>query len=176
MNYFIKINESVFEISKTFAGLLEKDLIAVSKEIQDKRQTFVLDDSMLSYFQVVNSTSQTHFYISISNKKCRINKKFYTFLNQYQRLQKRVVVIGKQRDKALDANLFLDKFYTKPSVAEQCVSAFYENVKIGEKDLILEPSAGNGSFIKSLEEISCSKMYIDISPQDKKIVKADFLS
>jgi hypothetical protein len=62
MNYFIKINESIFGISQTFAGLLEKDFITVYKEIQDKRQTFVLDDPMLSSFQVVDSTPQTQSY------------------------------------------------------------------------------------------------------------------
>ena len=81
MNYFIKINESVFEISKTFADLLEKDFIAVSQEIQDKKHTYILNDTTLSSFQVVNSTSQTHFYIKIRNSaKLRVNKLFFEFL------------------------------------------------------------------------------------------------
>jgi hypothetical protein len=173
MAYYVKINSSVFKISKTFADLLKKFYNIIPQEIQDKKHVFVLNERIISSFQVVKSTSQTHFYFLISEKKCRVNKKLFAFLNLH--FTKKNVVTKEGHKKAVTPSLFLDKFYTKSSVAQQCVIAFNENVKVSEKDLIVEPSAGNGSFIQSLEEIKCSKAYIDVAPQDNRIVKADYL-
>ena len=69
----------------------------------------------------------------------------------------------------------LDKFYTKPSVAELCVSAFISNILIREQDLIVEPSAGNGSFIQPLKRIKCEKIFIDIAPDNNQIGSLNFL-
>jgi hypothetical protein len=41
--------------------------------------------------------------------------------------------------------------------------------------LIIEPSAGNGSFIKPLKEIKCNKIFIDIAPESDQIDLANFL-
>jgi hypothetical protein len=46
---------------------------------------------------------------------------------------------GKNRDP-------IDQFYTKKEVAEECIRFFYKNISINEKDLLIEPSAGYGSF------------------------------
>ena len=174
MNYFIKINESVFEISKTFAGLLEKDLIAVSQEIQDKKHIYILNDSALSSFQVVNSTSQTHFYIKIRNSaKLRVNKLFFEFLAP--RSKQGLPDVEKTQNAKTTTSLSLDKFYTKPEVAESCVNAFSSNVKIKKQDLIVEPSAGDGSFIKTSKKFNCNKIFLDIAPENKQIIQANFL-
>ena len=42
--------------------------------------------------------------------------------------------------------------------------------------MIVEPSAGNGSFIKPLKRIKCSKVFIDIAPESNLVTKADFFS
>jgi hypothetical protein len=61
----------------------------------------------------------------------------------------------------------LDKYYTKKSVAKDCI----EFVEMNSFNLIVEPSAGNGSF---LDQISGNKIGIDISPESNNIKKMDF--
>jgi predicted RNA methylase len=50
-----------------------------------------------------------------------------------------------------------------------------ENIKINQKDLIIEPSAGNGSFILPIKSLSRNVMFFDIKPNDSRIKKIDFL-
>ena len=69
-----------------------------------------------------------------------------------------------------------DKFYTKPDVAELCVSTFTKHVNIKKQDVIVEPSAGNGSFLKPLRKLNCDKVFIDIDPECEQITQADFLT
>jgi len=67
----------------------------------------------------------------------------------------------------------LDKFYTIPTIAKKCI------LKLGEKydwtkwDLVIEPSAGSGSFLLQIPTKKC--IGIDISPEHKDIIKEDFL-
>jgi predicted RNA methylase len=63
----------------------------------------------------------------------------------------------------------LDKFYTKPDVAKQCIS-FIPN--ISQYTQIIEPSAGSGAF--SLQLNNC--IALDISPEHETIQKQDWLS
>ena len=76
---------------------------------------------------------------------------------------------GLQRD-------VIDKYYTCPSVVEKCMKLLLTNVKIKENDLVVEPSAGNGSFISSIESLGCHNMFIDIEPQHDLVIKEDYLS
>lgn len=61
-----------------------------------------------------------------------------------------------------------DKFYTKPTVAKQLI----DNLDLQKYDLIIEPSAGNGSFSKNLP--NC--LALDLFPEDKSILQQDFFS
>lgn len=67
----------------------------------------------------------------------------------------------------------LDKFYTKPDIAEYCVKVLKDKVDIKPNDIYLEPSAGNGSFIPYLKD----NKYVayDIEPESEEIIKQDFL-
>jgi len=49
----------------------------------------------------------------------------------------------------------LDKFYTIPSIAELCINKVNEKYKLTNFDLIIEPSAGNGSFLLQLPIENC---------------------
>ena len=70
--------------------------------------------------------------------------------------------------KSLGQKNNLDKFYTKPEIAQFCLN----HLDITKYDNIIEPSAGNGSFLKLLP---ANAIGYDIAPEGEKIIKADFL-
>ena len=67
----------------------------------------------------------------------------------------------------------LDKFYTLPEYSKKCIDKTCELYDIERWDLIIEPSAGNGSFFNQI--LSDKKIGIDISPDNENIIKQDFL-
>lgn len=60
----------------------------------------------------------------------------------------------------------LDKFYTKPEIAKNCILKIQD---IESYSLIIEPSAGNGSFSDLLNCVA-----IDIEPENKNIKQQDW--
>lgn len=70
----------------------------------------------------------------------------------------------------------IDKFYTKPEVAETCVSLFKSVIKVKKTDVIIEPSAGSGVFITPLRKISKNLVCYDIQPEHPSINTQDFLT
>lgn len=66
----------------------------------------------------------------------------------------------------------LDKFYTLPSYSKHCINKVFELYDKSDFHLIVEPSAGNGSFYNQLN--SDNKIGIDISPESTNITKMDF--
>lgn len=69
----------------------------------------------------------------------------------------------------------IDKYYTNPEIVVDCKVHIQKYINIGENDLIIEPSAGNGSFIKIIKELSKNYKFYDLLPENKEIVKQDFL-
>ena len=69
----------------------------------------------------------------------------------------------------------IDKYYTKESVVDNCIRYVKEHIEINEDDLIIEPSAGNGSFIDGIKSLSKNYRFFDISPENDEIVEQDFL-
>lgn len=66
----------------------------------------------------------------------------------------------------------LDKFYTVTSYSKKCIDKVFNLYNKSSFDLVIEPSAGNGSFFNQLE---CdNKIGIDISPENINIIKMDF--
>ena len=61
----------------------------------------------------------------------------------------------------------LDKFYTPIEISKKCI----EEINVENYDVIVEPSAGNGSFSKQIK--NC--LAYDIAPEDSSIIKQDFL-
>lgn len=61
----------------------------------------------------------------------------------------------------------LDKFYTPIQVAKICIDLIPE---LNSYDMIIEPSAGNGSFSKQIN--NC--IAYDISPEDNNIIQKNF--
>jgi len=169
-NFLIETNGHTFLISKSIADLLKKSSSDVPVHIHAENLTFVLSSSILCTFQLVETKSLTHFFIRMGDKKVRVSGKFFKYLNS---LFKKEEVIEKVIETSSVNNL--DQFYTKPKIAESCVLSFLNNVHISQDDLIIEPSAGDGSFVKHLTKVDCKKSFFDIDPKNDLIQKVDFL-
>ena len=59
------------------------------------------------------------------------------------------------QDKGLKRDT-IDKFYTKEDVVRKCINLIKAHIVINSNDLIIEPSAGNGSFINIIKNNMCS--------------------
>lgn len=77
-------------------------------------------------------------------------------------------IIGLKRD-------IIDKFYTSPKIARTYFKYIKKNININKKDLIIEPSAGNGVFIPLIKKISDNHLFYDIKPDNKEIIKQNYL-
>lgn len=84
-------------------------------------------------------------------------------------------LVDKFQKCGLDRNVD-DKFYTRKSVARWCCRQVSQYVDIDyEQDLIIEPSAGDGKFIKYINKLCKNTLYYDIEPDCDKIIKQDYL-
>jgi hypothetical protein len=79
-----------------------------------------------------------------------------------------------KQSKGLKRNT-IDKYYTKSSIVEQCIELVKKYINIYHDDLIIEPSAGNGSFIENIKKISNNYVFYDLEPEHDEIYKQDFL-
>ena len=70
----------------------------------------------------------------------------------------------------------IDKFYTKKDIVNLCFKLILENVIIDDNDVIIEPSAGNGSFINSIKILNKNYKFYDIQPENDEIIKQDYLN
>lgn len=68
----------------------------------------------------------------------------------------------------------LDKFYTNCDYSKLCINKVFELYDKHSFDLIIEPSAGNGSFYNQLN--TSNKIGIDLLPENKNIIKMDFFN
>lgn len=69
----------------------------------------------------------------------------------------------------------IDKYYTKSNIVNQCVEITSKNIVISKDDLIIEPSAGNGSFISKIKILTNNYKFYDLEPENTEIEKQDFL-
>lgn len=67
-----------------------------------------------------------------------------------------------------------DQYYTNPILAQQCIDIFIDTVQPDIEDIMIEPSAGNGSFSDILKEDWNLYSY-DIEPKKEYIMELDFL-
>ena len=68
----------------------------------------------------------------------------------------------------------LDKFYTKPSVAKKCLDTIGEWKPWSSWGLVVEPSAGNGSFFHQIP--TDKKVGLDLLPGAPTILQQDFFT
>lgn len=64
----------------------------------------------------------------------------------------------------------LDQFFTKPDVVQQCINFFHQFYKLGEFDLVIEPSSGNNDFVRGLQQyVTNDKLiWMDIDSIDEE--------
>jgi predicted RNA methylase len=79
-----------------------------------------------------------------------------------------------QQIKRLKRNT-IDKYYTKKNIVTQCIELVEKYINISKDDLIIEPSAGNGSFIDDIKSMTKNYKFYDLKPEHIEIVKQDFL-
>jgi predicted RNA methylase len=80
-----------------------------------------------------------------------------------------------KQDKGLKRNT-IDKYYTKQNIVSLCLETIRSQITINfDSDLIIEPSAGNGSFVNDIKMLSKHYLYYDIIPEHEEIVKQDYL-
>lgn len=75
----------------------------------------------------------------------------------------------------VDRHINLDKFYTNKDIVGICYDAIKKHLVIDKKELIIEPSAGNGAFINIIKKLSNNHRFYDIKPENEEIIKKDFL-
>lgn len=79
-----------------------------------------------------------------------------------------------KQNKGLKRNT-IDKYYTKGATANSCIELIKKHVTINHNDLIIEPSAGDGSFIEGIKTISSNYLFYDLEPEHEEIQKQDYL-
>lgn len=79
-----------------------------------------------------------------------------------------------KQTKGLNRNT-IDKYYTKNSIVELCLNLVSKYIQINHTDLIIEPSAGNGSFITGIKSITNNFKFYDIEPDNNEVIKQDYL-
>lgn len=76
--------------------------------------------------------------------------------------------------KGLNRNT-IDKYYTKDIAVDMCLTLVKQYLQITPDDLIIEPSAGNGSFIRGIKSITNNYKFYDLEPENDEIVRQDYL-
>ena len=104
------------------------------------------------------------------NKKLIKNKNILSIKNK--KMSKKETTIKQDTGLKRDTT---DKYYTKLDIVEDCKVQIEKHINIKENDLIIEPSAGNGSFIKIIKELTKNHKFYDLIPENKEIIKQDFL-
>ena len=79
-----------------------------------------------------------------------------------------------KQTKGLTRNI-IDKYYTKDAVVDLCLNFVTKYIQINSDDLIIEPSAGNGSFIKGIKLLTSNFKFYDLKPENEEIIKQDYL-
>jgi len=90
------------------------------------------------------------------------------------RKQQTIPNMENKQTKGLKRNT-IDKYYTKNVVVDFCLNHFIKNIEIKPDDLVIEPSAGNGSFIKGIKSITSNFKFYDLEPDNEEIIKQDYL-
>jgi len=99
--------------------------------------------------------------IKIKNQNLIINKSYIQTTNMKK--------TGKDRD-------IIDQFYTNRDISSKCIDVLVKTIDISNDDLLVEPSAGDGSFSDYFRGHEFPIDSYDIDPKKEYISKMDFLT
>jgi len=97
-----------------------------------------------------------------------IEIKNINLINNIENKQLNMVKTGIKRDT-------IDQFYTNKDISINCIELLLNTLKINKDNIILEPSAGNGSFSDYFFRNGYNIFAYDIDPKKDYIVKQNFL-
>jgi hypothetical protein len=70
-----------------------------------------------------------------------------------------------KQTKGLNRNT-IDKYYTKDNIVNLYLNYINDNINFNfNDDLIIEPSAGNGSFISAIKSLTNNYKFYDLEPE-----------
>jgi len=95
-------------------------------------------------------------------------------LNKNTNNEKIINHMDTKQTKGVNRNT-IDKYYTKNTVVDSCIDLVKKYIQINATDLIIEPSAGNGSFISAIKGLTSNHAFYDLEPENEEIVKQDYL-
>jgi len=84
------------------------------------------------------------------------------------------IKVKKEKSTGLKRDI-IDKFYTTEATVNKCMSLVRKHIVIEDNDLCIEPSAGDGSFIKLIKRMFKNYIFYDIKPDHKEIIEKDYL-
>ena len=110
-------------------------------------------------------------FFSIDKSQANNMKTLNTQNNEHEIFQNKKL----KQTKGLKRNT-IDKYYTKQNIVDMCIDNIRKYIKIYyDNDLIIEPSAGNGSFIESIKTLSKNTLFYDINPENEEIREQDYI-
>jgi predicted RNA methylase len=133
-----------------------------SRYLQHQKQKNICDNNAVN-LDTINDTNTI-----INKQKIDLN---IVKLNEEQAIP---TIMETKQMKGLKRNT-IDKYYTKENVVELCLNFVKKYIQINQNDLIVEPSAGNGSFIAGIKSITNNYNFYDLEPDNNEIIKQDYL-
>jgi predicted RNA methylase len=130
----------------------DKIKVLIDKAVEDKLNTILPDNTLINKGKIE---------LNMINNNNVIN-------------QQTTPNMETKQTKGLNRNT-IDKYYTKDIVVELCLNIVKKYIQINPDELIIEPSAGNGSFITGIKSITSNFKFYDLEPDNDEIIKQDYL-
>ena len=143
------------------------------KHNNKKNQCINNIDKLKDSFQIMINEAIENKFNEILNKE-QIKIELNTNNNKNKQSLNNMDGLNKQKT-GLKRNT-IDKYYTKINIVKQCIEEIKKHIEILKDDLIIEPSAGNGSFIEDIKKITDNYKFYDLEPENKEVIKQDFLN
>ena len=163
MNFFVQINNSIFPIGNSLAKWIQHHNLKCVSKIQEKSHILKFEQLPLYNFQIIPSTSLTHFYVQVLDRKFRIKKNLYLFL------KKILKSINNCNENSLTRQL--GQYYSTKA------DYILQGLILPDRINIIEPFAGYGDLVIWTSKFNPKKITcFDIQPQESWIKKRDTLT
>jgi len=144
--YLVDLNGSFYNINLPIANALINSAFNFHSYIKDENLVFILDDNNISFLKGISTTSLSHFYVSISDKKYRINKQLY-----------------------LSLKVFITQFIKSKFNPKTVVKPIAQHIRL------VDLFSGTGSALCASKKLPIQNCFsIDSCPNSKRIFEANF--